>query len=101
MYMVVSHHQNTRQNHTLLITNKSFENVAKFSYLEMTVTNESCIHKEIKSRLVLGNACYHYVHGLLSSCLLCKNLKFKIYKTIILPVILYGCETWSVTEGGT
>jgi hypothetical protein len=28
---------------------------------------------------------------------LSKNLKFRIYKTIILPVVLYGCETWSLT----
>jgi hypothetical protein len=33
----------------------------------------------------------------LSSCLLSKNLRIKIYKTIILPDVLYGCETWSLT----
>jgi hypothetical protein len=43
------------------------------------------------------NACYHSVQSLLSSRLLCRNLKVKIYKTIILPVVLYGCETWSLT----
>ena len=37
------------------------------------------------------------MHNLLSSRLLSKNLKIKIYKTIILPVVLYGCETWSLT----
>jgi hypothetical protein len=45
----------------------------------------------------MGNACYHSVQSLLSSCLLSRNLKVKIYKTIILPVVLYGCETWSLT----
>jgi hypothetical protein len=55
------------------------------------------MHEEIKSRLNSGNACYHLVHSLLSSRLLSGNLKVKIYKTIILPVVLYGCETWSVT----
>jgi hypothetical protein len=33
----------------------------------------------------------------LSSGLLSKNLKIRIFKTIILPVVLYGCETWSLT----
>jgi hypothetical protein len=55
------------------------------------------VHKEIKSRLNSGNACYHSVQSLLSSCLFTRNLKVKIYKTIILPVVLHGCETWSLT----
>jgi hypothetical protein len=41
----------------------------------------------IKSRLKLGNACYHSVQNLVSSTLLSKNLKIKIYRTIILPVV--------------
>ena len=53
--------------------------------------------EEIKSRLKSGNACYHSVQNLLSSRLLSKNLKIKIYRTVIFPVVLYGCETWSLT----
>ena len=60
------------------------------------VTNGNYIQEEIKSRLKSGNACYHSVQNLLSSSLQYKNLKIKIYRTIILPV-LYGCETWSLT----
>ena len=44
-----------------------------------------------------GNACYYSVQNLLSSSLLSKKLKIKIYRSIILPVVLYGCETWSLT----
>ena len=44
-----------------------------------------------------GNACYHSLQNLLSSRFLSKHLKVKIYRTIILPVVLYGCETWSLT----
>jgi hypothetical protein len=51
----------------------------------------------IKSILKLANACYYSVQNLLSSTLLSKNLKIKIYRTIILPVVLYGCEAWSLT----
>jgi hypothetical protein len=58
---------------------------------------QNCIHEEIRSRLNLGNACYHAVQNLLSFSLLSRNVKIKIYKTIILPVVLYGCETWSLT----
>ena len=44
----------------------------------------------------LGNACYYSVQNLLSSSLLSKKLKIKIYRTIILPVVLYRCENWSL-----
>jgi hypothetical protein len=69
----------------------------KFKQLGTTLTNHSDIHNEIKSRLNTGNACYYSVQNLLSSCLISKKLKIKIYRTVILPVLLYGCETWSVT----
>jgi hypothetical protein len=55
------------------------------------------MQEEIKSRPNSGNACYHSVQSLLSSRLLHRNVKVKIYKTIILPVVLYGRETWSLT----
>ena len=62
-----------------------------------TLTNQNSIAEEIKRRLRSGNACYHSVQNLLSSRLLSKNLKIKIYRTVILPVVLYGCEAWSLT----
>jgi len=60
-------------------------------------TNQNDIHDEIKSRLNSENACYYSVQKLLSSRLISKILKIKIYKTVIFPSVLYGCETWSVT----
>jgi hypothetical protein len=61
MNMVMSHHQKAGQNHNSLTTSKSSENGAKFKYLGMTVTNKNCIHRPIKSRLNLVNACIHFV----------------------------------------
>jgi hypothetical protein len=62
-----------------------------------TLTNQNFIQEEIKSRLKSGTACCHLVQNLLSSSLLFKNLKIKIYRTTVLPVVCYGCETWSLT----
>jgi hypothetical protein len=89
--------QKIGQKHCIKRANRSFEDVAKFSYPDTTLTDQNCMHKEIKSRVNSGNACYHSVQSLLSSRLLPRNLKVKIYKTIILPVVLYGCEIWSLT----
>ena len=78
---------------SVLIDNSSFERMEEFKYLGTTLENPNSILEEIKSRLKSGNACCHSVQNLLSSRLLSKNLKIKIYRTIILPVVLYGCET--------
>jgi hypothetical protein len=75
----------------------SIERVEEFKYLGTILTDKNSIQEEIKSRLKLGNACCHSVQNLLSFRLLSKNLTIKIYRSIILPMVLYGCETWSLT----
>jgi len=78
---------------------QKYENIYLFmKSRERCLTSQHFIAVEIKSRLRSGNACYHSVQNLLSLRLLSKNLKIKIYiyRTIILPVVLYECETWSL-----
>jgi hypothetical protein len=70
--------------------------VEQFRYLGTTITNRNLIQEEIKRRLNSGNAWYQSVQNLLSSHVLSRNIKIRKYKTI-LPVVLYGCETWSLT----
>ena len=95
--MVVSRDQRVGRNHSVKIDSNSFEGVEEFKYLGTTLTNQNCIQVEVRGRLKLGNACYHSMQKLWSSPLLSKNLKIKIYRTIILPIVLYGCESWSLT----
>jgi hypothetical protein len=95
-YMLMSHNQKLGRKHSIKLVNRSFEDVAKFKYLGTTLTDQNCKHKEINSRLNSRNACYHSAQTLLSSCPLSRNVRVKICKTIILPVVLYGCETWSL-----
>src|SRR5215469_17262577 len=96
-YITVSRDRNAGRIHSMKTDNSSFERVEEFKYLGTTLTNQNSIQEEIKSILKLGNACYYSVQNLLSSSLFSKNLKIKIYRTIILPVVVYGCETWSLT----
>jgi hypothetical protein len=95
--MILSLYPNSGQNQNIRTANESFENVGKFKYLGTTLTNQNDILDEIKSRLNPRNACFYSVQNILSSHLISKSLKIKVYEFIILPVVLYGSETWSLT----
>jgi hypothetical protein len=71
--------------------------VEEFKRLGTTLTNQNSIQEEMKKKLKSGNAFYHSVQNLSSSCLLSKNTKIKIYRSVIFHVVLYGCETLSQT----
>ena len=92
-YMVMSKDQNARVSHNIKIDNSAFEKGGRVQIFGNNLNNQNSIQEEIKSRLKSGNAYCHSVQNLLSSNLLSKNLKIKIHRTIILPVVLYGCET--------
>jgi hypothetical protein len=70
--------------------------VEEFKCLATTLKHQISIQEEIKSRLKSGNACYLSVQNPLSYNLLSRTIKINIYRTIILPVVVYGCETWSL-----
>jgi hypothetical protein len=97
LYMVMSLDQNTGRSHGIKTFNISFERVKQFKYLRTKLTYQNSIQEEIKNSLKSGNACYHSVQNLFSSIMLSKNKKIKIYRTIILRVVTYGCETGSLT----
>ena len=123
----MSRDQNAGQSYNTKIDNNSFERVEEFKYLGTTLTDQNSIQEEIQSRYKSGNTSYHLVQNRLSSSLLSEKYKdepfkrriksrlpflallgahhilhisrimVKIYRTIILPFVLYGCETWSFT----
>jgi hypothetical protein len=78
--MLMSCIQKIGQKHSIKIANRSFEDVAKFKYVRTTITDKNCMHEEMKSKLISGNACYHSVQSLLSSRLPSRNLKVNIHR---------------------
>jgi hypothetical protein len=87
--MLVPRYPNAGQDRDIKIANSSFGNVSQFNCLGTTASNENLIQEEIKRRLKSGNASYHSVQKWLSSRLLSKNVKLRIYKAEILPVVLW------------
>ena len=88
-YMITSRHQNVIQNQNIEIVNLSFENVEKFRYLGVTVTNTNDIRKEIKRGINMGYACYYSLEKILSSHLIFKKLEVKTYDIKLLYYRFY------------
>ena len=95
--MVMSRVQNAGQSHSIKTDNTSFEREEEFKFLGTTLTNQNSIQEDNHSTLQLGNVCCHLVKNLLSSSLISKFIKIKIKRTVILSMILYGYENWSLT----
>ena len=89
-YMFVSRETNTRQDYNIKILEKSLESLEQFKYFGTTVTNQSGSHEEIKNRLNSGNPCRHSVQNDLSSRLVTKNVRIKVYRTIIWQLFCMG-----------
>jgi hypothetical protein len=94
--MLLPHYQYAGKDHNIKRANRSFENVVHFKYLGTIASNQNLIQEEIKRILNSGNAHYHSVQNVSPSRLQSKNVKIRIYN---LPVVLYGCQTWSLTLG--
>ena len=95
-YMEVGHLRSMIANEYSIVGINSYEQVKTFTFLSSLITYQNSIHEEIKSRLKAGNSCYYSVQTPLCSRL--QNLQIKIYKTIKLPVVLYGCVTVPITS---
>jgi hypothetical protein len=84
--LLLSRHRNADQHLGIKISNKSFQNVPQFKYLRTKVINQNQKYCSLP----------YSSEYLLSSRLLSKNIKIAMYKTIILPVVFYGCEACSL-----
>jgi len=88
--MVMSRYQNAGGSHKIKTDNSSFERVELFKHLGTTLTNQNSTQKEIKSKLKPGNTCNYSLPNLFSFSFLSNNVTLKIYRTIILHIVLCG-----------
>jgi len=95
--MIISQNTGNEGDKSIRISYEVIEKINKFKYLGTYVTSKTEVTEKLKSRLVSGNACFYSVQKLLTSRLISRKLKLKIYRTVILPELLYGCESWSTT----
>jgi hypothetical protein len=97
-YMINSRNKVRFRNvRSLNVGSYKFERVNKFKYLGSLVTENSEKSTEIKIRIAAGNRCYFSLIKLLKSRAVARNTKFRMYRTIIRPVVTYGSKTWCLT----
>jgi hypothetical protein len=83
----------------LKVKNYEFECVNEFKCLGTLVTNNNRISAKINHRIEIANCCYHGMKDMLKSRYLKRETKGKLYNTILKPVLIYGSESWTLTEG--
>jgi nucleoside-diphosphate-sugar epimerase len=90
--------RNKKTIHELKIGEYKFEGISRFTYLGSVLTENNSIIAEISERIKKGNATYYKNRKLLTSKLLTRNIKLRLYLTLIRPFLTYGPETWTETE---
>ncbi|XP_063530751.1 uncharacterized protein LOC134741787 [Cydia strobilella] len=97
-YLHMKRYKNTRvKREDLHVGDTTYKGVAKFRYLGYTVTDTNTREEKIDIRIQNALRCSAALHKVLVSKLLSKNTKLRIYKTVIRPILMYGCETWTLT----
>lgn len=97
MYTTRNEQHRDRLGQNITMDDYNFERVKKFKYLGTTLTENTDGTEEINCRIQAGNRCLYAVQDLLKSKLTSRRSKISVYKTIIRPVVMYGCETWTLT----
>lgn len=97
-FMVCSSRESRRLDSQLAAGDHTFESVKEFVYLGSAITNNNNVSLEIKRRITLANRCYFGLSRQMNSRALSRRTKIALYKTLILPVLLYGAEAWTVSQ---
>ena len=95
-YLVVS--RTRHDDAPLEVDGYRFGNVTEFPYLGSSVTHDNNISFEVNARIQSGSRCLQALTPLFRSRALSRRSKLRIYNAVLLPVVTYGCETWSLTQ---
>lgn len=87
----------TNRCRSIKIGTSVFEGVEEFTYLGSSVNTENNISLEIKRRVLLANRTLYGLSKILRSKFVRRYTKLKIYRTLIIPVLMYGAETWTLS----
>ena len=96
-YLVSTKRESNRIGSHVAFENFNFEVVKDFIYLGVNINSVNDISKEITRRINLASRCYYGLNKQFSSKLLSRRSKITLYKTLILPVLMYGAETWAMS----
>jgi len=80
------------------VENNEFEHVKEFNYLRSQLNQTNSTSNETKDKILSGNCCYYAYGKLMKSRALNRSSKLKIYKSLITPIVTYGCEAWTLTN---
>jgi hypothetical protein len=83
---------------TVDINGKVYQEVTDFKYLGSIITSGNNHERDIKARMAAGNRCYYALSKIMKSREISKSTKLKIYRTLIIPIVMYGCEGWTMSK---
>ena len=81
----------------LLVNNEEIEEVREFKYLGSILTQDANSEREILCRITLAGSAFSYLRNVWRNNKYSQKLKLKIYNSNVVSVLMYGCETWSIT----
>ena len=88
----------TRNEDTIRVDNDPVEDVSEFEYLGAMVDGEGGGDRDIKNRLQKARGAFHRLARLWNTRGIGRKTKIHLFKTLVRPVLLYGCETWKITN---
>lgn len=97
-YLALERSQGSRMGQNVTIDTYNFEVVQSFKYLGSMLNVTSDIGEEIKMRITQGSRSFYALKHLFKSSLVSRATKLRLYKTVVRPIVMYGCETWSMTS---